>query len=159
MQQTRRAGLLEAPLLRTAGKNQQVWLEDLFCIFWNSCGVHHGRFLETCLMVTHQVSYHKLTQVDSQMLFSLRKTPKNCGHQRLQDIARKHTINQRKTALLHVIVTLIVAHCSVSTKLQTMHTDFVLDNASQHKKIFTDVEEVKTCLNHYFVYKTVIFYY
>ncbi len=76
-------------------------LMAFLCIFWNNTGVLHDRLLKMSLMKTPYVKHHKLIKYCS--LYG--KSSKNWGRWRLQDIARKHTTNRRKTALLHWIVT------------------------------------------------------
>ncbi len=102
MQQLReKAGLLEAPTLRAAFKGQQVCLNTLLCIFWNSSGVLHHRVSQMSLMSNPYAKYHKLSKVGKNYCSHYDKTSENCWPLRLEENARKHTANERKTASLH----------------------------------------------------------
>ncbi len=59
------------------------------------------------LMATPYAKYHKLTRVARNYCSHYDKASKNCGPLRLEENARKHTENQRKTTFLHSIVTLV----------------------------------------------------
>ncbi len=99
-------------------------------------------------MVTPYVKYHKLTKVANQYCSHYDNTSENCAPLRLEENARKHTANQRWTTFLHLLLRLsplIVefqhgykrcAFISFSTTLLIW-------------KRLNDIEEVKTCLNHY----------
>ncbi len=76
-------------------------LKTLLCIFWNSSGVLHDRVSEMSLMATPYAKYHKLTNVARNYCSHYDKTSENCGPLRLEENARKHTANQRKTTFLH----------------------------------------------------------
>ncbi len=105
-------------------------LKTLLCIFWNSSGVFHDSLYEMSLMTTPYIKYHKLTKVANKYCSKYDNTSKNCGPLRLEDNARKHTANQRKTTFLHKIVTLVATHRIVPTRLQTMCIHFSFYNAS-----------------------------
>ncbi len=82
--------------------------------------------------------------------FHYEKTLKNCGRRRVEDIARKHTTNQRKNSYTY-------RHSLYSSNI--VRNDGHLFRSLQHflaAKMLNDVEEVKNCLTPYFV---VIFYY
>ncbi len=76
-------------------------LKTLLCIFWNSSVVLHDKVSEMCLMATPYATYHKLTKVANKYYSHYDNTSENCGPLRLEDNARKHTANQRKTTFLH----------------------------------------------------------
>ncbi len=76
-------------------------LKTLLCIFWNSSGVLHDRVSEMSLMAPPYAKYHKLTKAARNYCSHYDKTSENCGPLRLEDNARKHTVNQRKTTFLH----------------------------------------------------------
>ncbi len=75
--------------------------KSLLCIFWNSCGVIYDRVSEISLMATAYAKYHKLANVEDKYCFHYDKTWENSGLLHLEDNARKHTANQRKTTFLH----------------------------------------------------------
>ncbi len=103
-----------------------VWLEDPSLYFmeflWCSS--------EMCLMETPYAKYDKLTKVAKKYCSHYDKTSENCGSLRLEENARKHTANQRKTTFLHLIVRLVATHLIVPTRLQTLCIHFVLYIAS-----------------------------
>ncbi len=76
-------------------------LKTLLCIFWNSSGVLHDRVSEMSLMATPYVKYRNLAKVARNYCSHYDKTLENCGPLRLEENARKHTANQRKTSFLH----------------------------------------------------------
>ncbi len=76
-------------------------LKTLLCIFWNSSGVLHDRVSEMSPVSTPFAKYHKLTKVDRNYCSHYDKISENCGPLRLEENARKHTANQRKTSFLH----------------------------------------------------------
>ncbi len=76
-------------------------LKTLLCIFWNSSGVLQDRVSEVSLMVTHYAKYHKLITVARNYCSRYEKTTENCWPLRLEENARKHTANQRKTIFIH----------------------------------------------------------
>ncbi len=80
-------------------------LKTFLCLFWNPSGVLHDRLLKMSLMVTPYVN--ELSQIANKYCSHFDKTLKNCGALRLQDNARKHTANQRKTTFLHWIFMLV----------------------------------------------------
>ncbi len=53
-------------------------------------------------MVIPYVNYHKLAKVTNKYCSHFDKTLENCGCQRLQDNARKHTTNQRKPVFFYI---------------------------------------------------------
>ncbi len=53
------------------------------------------------LMATPYAMYHKLTKVARNYCSRYDKISENCGPSRLEENARKHTANQRKTTFLH----------------------------------------------------------
>ncbi len=76
-------------------------LKTLLCIFWNSSGVLQDRVSEMSLMPTPYAKYHKLTKVAKNYCSHYDKISANCGPLRLEENARKHTVNQGKTTFLH----------------------------------------------------------
>ncbi len=52
-------------------------LKTFLCIFWNSSGGLQNWLLETSLMVTPYVNYHKLTKVTNKYCFHFDKTSKS----------------------------------------------------------------------------------
>ncbi len=114
----------------------------LLCIIWNSCGVLHDLVSEMILMATPYVKYHKFTEVGRNYFSHYDKTSENCGSVRVEENARMHMTNQRKTTFLHKIITLVATHqhgykryafISFSTKLPSW-------------KMLYDIEGVKICL-------------
>ncbi len=99
-------------------------LKNLLYILWNSSGVLLDRVSEMSLMATPYAKYHKLTKVSRNYCSHYDKTSENCGPLRLEENARKNTANQRKTTLLHSIVTLVTTHHLVPTRLQTICIHF-----------------------------------
>ncbi len=75
-------------------------LKTLLCIFWNSSGVLHDRGSEMSLRATPYAKHHKLTKVARNYYYHYDKTSENCGPLRLEENARKHKANQRKTTFL-----------------------------------------------------------
>ncbi len=94
------------------------------------------------------VIYRKLTKVANNYFSHY---DKNSGPLRLQDNARKHTTNNRKT----VFFTLNCYVCRYSLYSSNIASnDAHLFRSLQHflaAKLFNDVVEVKPCLIHYFV--------
>ncbi len=82
------------------------------------------------LMATPYAKYHKLTKIARTYCSHYDKASENFGPLRLEENARKHTANQRKTTLLHEIIMLIATHHVAPPKLQTMFIYFVPYNAS-----------------------------
>ncbi len=76
-------------------------LKTLLCIFWNSSGVLLDRVSEMTLMATPYARNHKLTSVVRNYCTHCDKTSENCGALRLEENARKHTKNKRKTIFLY----------------------------------------------------------
>ncbi len=76
-------------------------LKTLLCILWNSPCVLHDRVSEMSLMATPYAKYHKWAKVARNYCSHYDKTSENCGPLRLEENARKHTANQRKTTFLH----------------------------------------------------------
>ncbi len=54
------------------------------------------------LVATPYVKHHKLTKVANKYCSHYDKASENCGPLRLEENARKHTANQRKTTFLHL---------------------------------------------------------
>ncbi len=61
-------------------------------------------------MATPYAKYHKLTKVARNYCSHYDKTSENCCPLRLEENARAHTENQRKTSFLHFIVMLVATH-------------------------------------------------
>ncbi len=76
-------------------------LKTLLCIIWNSSDVLHDRVSEMSRMPTLYAKYRKLTKVAWNYCSNYDKTSGNYGPLRLEENARKHTANQRKTIILH----------------------------------------------------------
>ncbi len=77
------------------------------------------------------------------------KTSENCGPLRLEENARKHTANQRKTCL----------HSPYSSN--TAANDVRSFRSLQRflaEKMLNDIEELKTCLNHCFALSLFCFF-
>ncbi len=134
-----KAGLLEAPWLVQRPRVSRYGLKTFLCSFWNSSGVLHDRLLETSQIVTLDISNQASTQVANKYCSHYDKTSTNSGRQRSQDNARKHTTNQRKPVFF------TLNWYNMATK--DVHSFRSLQNFLA-EKLFNDVEEVKTRLNH-----------